>query len=508
MTRTLPMPVRPLLLTSILATALAGLVHAGGPVLTSVTYPFGQGIGASGVAAADFDGDGDMDLAAGNEFTAAASNNRLAIWSNDGTGVMSISALVPLPAMPKDVVSGDFNGDGHADIAVAIFVPGNLISIFLNDGQGGFPVRVDKDVNSIPTALAAADLDGDGDVDLAFTLRSILDHHIGVLLNDGSGGFPEPFTKYPIGFMPNDVAIGDLNEDGLPELVGTAYDTPVLSVLPNLGGGLFGPADSYPVGQRPAAVVTGDLDGDGHVDVLVSNSQSTFLSIFFNDGSGALTPTTNPVCCQSGTAMELGDLDGDGHPDLIINLSTTTMTVLRNRGDGSFVRLADVVKGPATTSVTVADMDQDGDLDFATVNDFPLGNPSITVALSTIPQVWTDLGGGTSGVAGPSTLTSAGPLTPGSSLSLTLDQAPASTPMGLLLSFASLPQPFVGGTLFANPASNTFLVSSDTSGAFELSTTWPAGIPPSQELYLQFLVRDTSLIPAISLSNAVKAVTP
>jgi plastocyanin len=126
----------------------------------------------------------------------------------------------------------------------------------------------------------------------------------------------------------------------------------------------------------------------------------------------------------------------------------------------------------------------------------------------TVEKFWSDLGGGTSGINGPPTLTADGPLTAGSPLTIDLVDAAPSTPILLWLSLAPMPIDALGGTVYAFPQAVQFIRTSSAAGSFSQGLAWPAGIPGGIGLTLQFLILDLSVPQEIVLSNAVLATTP
>ena len=123
-------------------------------------------------------------------------------------------------------------------------------------------------------------------------------------------------------------------------------------------------------------------------------------------------------------------------------------------------------------------------------------------------DTWTDLGGGTAGLAGTPELVGTGPLTPGSSVSLDLTNAPPSALMIAWLSFAPTPAPALGGTVHALPFAQQFFFPAQPDGTFSVTTNWPAGVPSNTEVWFQFVVQDASVIWGLTLSNGLKATTP
>jgi lysophospholipase L1-like esterase len=121
---------------------------------------------------------------------------------------------------------------------------------------------------------------------------------------------------------------------------------------------------------------------------------------------------------------------------------------------------------------------------------------------------WSDVGGGTAGVAGQPTLDGSGTLVAGTEAAIVLTQAPPGAAMLLWISHASTPFMALGGTVHAIPyVSQTFLTA-DAAGELDIGTTWPPGIPPASKIWFQYLVQDFSTIPAITLSNGLQATTP
>lgn len=120
-------------------------------------------------------------------------------------------------------------------------------------------------------------------------------------------------------------------------------------------------------------------------------------------------------------------------------------------------------------------------------------------------DAWTNLGGSSPGAGGRPSLSVAGSLLPASPLDVTLLDAAPSAPMLTWISFSSTPLVALGGTVHAFPQNVQLIFLSGASGALSLSTSWPPGIPSGVDLWLQFLVQDTSVPDGIILSNAVSA---
>ena len=105
-------------------------------------------------------------------------------------------------------------------------------------------------------------------------------------------------------------------------------------------------------------------------------------------------------------------------------------------------------------------------------------------------------------------LAGAGTLAPGSACSLSLTSAAASKPALLFVALASVPAPFKGGTLVANPVSSLVALATSASGTLLLPFTWPSGVPSATSIWFQDAIQDAAGPKGVALSNALKAVTP
>ncbi len=125
-----------------------------------------------------------------------------------------------------------------------------------------------------------------------------------------------------------------------------------------------------------------------------------------------------------------------------------------------------------------------------------------------VREPWENLGGGTTGVQGVPRLVGTGELEAGASITLAVGDAAPNALMAGWLSLSSAPLSVLGGTLHANPKILQILRFADASGDYEQSLTWPVGIAPGTDLWVQFLVQDLSVPQQITLTNGVMASTP
>ena len=241
------------------------------------------------MVAGDFNGDGKLDLAVAN-----GESIDVLLGHGDGTfGVGTYSQpIVSVASLGiTSLVAADFNGDGKLDLA-ASSANGADIQVFLGHGDGTFQAPETIPATFSSTNLIVGDFNGDGKPDLLFwgsSLYSISgpDPFLWLLVGNGDGTFQAPRSS-PIGVDSLDVlnvVAGDFNRDGKFDLV-EALDPPeILSVLLSNGDGTFQGQDDA-TAAIPDAVALGDFNGDGRIDMAVASTTLGTITILLGDGQG------------------------------------------------------------------------------------------------------------------------------------------------------------------------------------------------------------------------------
>jgi len=260
------------------------------------------------------------------------------------------------------------------------------------------------DTSDNPYGFSSADVDGDGKLDLVACDR--LGNNVAIYRNISSpgslsAGSFEPYVSFPVGADPRYARVADLDGDGRPDIVSCNYAANTISILRNTGsagsldGASFAARVDLPAGAGPYDVAVGDLDGDGKPDLAVVNTSGPTTSIYRNISSPGLLNSNSfaarvdlPALNGNDTIL-LGDIDGDGKPDLVIgSYLSYTMSVYRNQADpgvldtNSFAARVDFGSGNWTHNVALADLNGDGKTDIATVGELP-SHASVFQNLST-----------------------------------------------------------------------------------------------------------------------------
>jgi hypothetical protein len=350
------------------------------PIYFGVSGEFGLD-----TTSADFNKDGDVDMALSEIDPFSGGNDQVAIFENDGTGAMTMVQTLPsgTDSHAKSVFASDLNGDGAPDLLWTPegFTGRYMLAVSLNDGNGSFGGVTTYSLRSNGTGhVTTADVDGDGDQD-AVVANDRGPTSIGILLNNGSGTFQSDYAVEMGEFQ--EMAVGvDLNGDGLPDLAAVdpkagGSGTAVMVAF-GTGGGLFGPATNYTVGNGPREIAAGDFNGDGHPDLVTGNEGgddiSTFApettSVLLNGGNGTFSsistlPSESISRYFNEFAVAVGDVDGNGALDIVVaHPQGQNIGVYYGNGKGEFGKL-DVRYGVhlGMTDVNLADYNGDGNLD-------------------------------------------------------------------------------------------------------------------------------------------------
>ena len=329
-----------------------------------------------GFAVGDFNGDGKTDLVI--EYSPiSASTNPLSLWFFPGNGDGTFGS--PTVAYQNSGLGScgtvaDFNGDGNLDLACsnggsggALNPPPGSISVLLGDGQGSFSPGSSVTVGAGATSIAVADFNGDGKADLAtvswyYSAPNILVTTAAVALGNGDGTFAAP-TSLPVSLNAQTVVVaGDFNGDGLPDfaaIYGVSATPPTLfTVYLSNGNGTFSANDvTVPDSVRGSlSYAAGDFNRDGRWDLALNGGGIGPLGIFLSEPTSATATVTgiSPV----GTGIHLIDASYPGSGIVLSPSSSNTVGLEAEPEPTTLTLLAaptgGVYQQPFTLAATVA----------------------------------------------------------------------------------------------------------------------------------------------------------
>lgn len=314
-----------------------------------------------GFFAGDVDRDGSPDMSATNEVSWD-----VRLLKNDGCGNFGAPVATAMPSgeEPSPNEGADFDGDGFIDLATGN-QNGNSVAVLRNSGAGGYLPPVVYPVGGAVHGIAVVDCDSDGDTDIVATNQN----NIALLRNNGNGTF-QPATFFNGGGNGEwSIAVADANGDGKPDIFCGTNNTQALTLLLGDGNGTFTFATSVPLGGFPWQMATGDVNGDGHVDCVVGNRSNGTARPFFGNGAGGLTAGT-AYAVGDPVSVDVGDVDGDDDLDIVTaSFGTATGTVWRNNGNGTFANATTLPVALAGSCGVLVDHDRDGDTDIILVDE-------------------------------------------------------------------------------------------------------------------------------------------
>jgi hypothetical protein len=311
------------------------------------------------IAAADFDHDGDLDLAA----VASTVPGEFTLLFNDGTGAMVDQNALDLGFACWGLAVADFDGDGHLDVATTDGQHDtSAIWMLRGDGEGGFDPFLAGSAGRFPLALAAGDYDEDGIPDLAVA-NNVL-YGLSVLLGQGDGSFAAPLHVPGFaGTNATDVATADFDRDGHLDLSLSHYGG--VQVFRGAGDGSFASSASIATYTNDG-VAAADLNLDGNPDLVSIEIYAERAVVNLGRGDGSFRAATTFPIDFFAVDLAVGKVNADAWPDIVVAASNSNRVgVLRGKGNGSFAAQLGFATAPQAQSVAIGDLDGDGREDLA-----------------------------------------------------------------------------------------------------------------------------------------------
>ena len=321
----------------------------------------------------DFNGDGLADIA-------AASEQAVRILIATPAGGFAFGQSIPFSYYYSTLLgAGDFNGDEAVDL-----VASNGYDVYLYPGRGNGTFEEPIHVASYSNAeIAVADYNQDGHLDVAL-LPDSAGEEIAVLLGNGDGTFQAPLESQAVG-RASGVVVAYLNSDGIPDIALTngveccGGGANTVTVVLGVGDGTFEPPTSYATGVGPIAVAAADFDGNGTLDLASANQDQT-VSIFAGNGDGTFQNQVLTGLGWKPSSIVAADFEADGFADIVTaNLESDNATLLAGIGNGAFETPVSFGIGADPLPAVIVDLMDNGTPDVVIGNTRGLGGLSLLV---------------------------------------------------------------------------------------------------------------------------------
>jgi len=230
---------------------------------------------------------------------------------------------------------GDFNADGHWDIAVGSgSVEGDAPLVLLfGRGDGTFAPPVEYRGEYSIRNLAVGDMNGDGAVDIVTEMYEHTDAHVtawsvAVFLNDGTGKLATPLKHGVPWDYWRDLQLLDANRDGRMDVALIQPDESAVAVLRGEGDGKLGEVTRHATGRGPISLAVGDVDRDGFPDLVTANADDETISVILLRAPGSPPKRWELPLGDRPAAVALGNMDLDAGLEIVSAGKTGRITVI------------------------------------------------------------------------------------------------------------------------------------------------------------------------------------
>jgi FG-GAP-like repeat/Domain of unknown function (DUF4214) len=333
---------------------------------SGASYP--AGTGPWGISSGDFNGDGFPDLAVANHGSGGPGfGNGISVLLGKADGTFNNPVNYSGGVGPTYLVTGDFNHDGRADVATAN-TESDSISVLPSNTDGTFGAAVNYPTGHRPSGIVAADFNRDGSLDFAFPISGT---SVSVMLADGNGGF-QPIVNYNAAAGSQAIAVGDFNKDGKLDIVTDSSSAKSVSVLLGNGNGTFQTPifTALSASTQPGQIVVGDFNRDGKSDIAVAFLVPPSVNIMLGNGSGGFaSPSFSIGSINTPADLKGGDFNGDGRTDLVSTgvFLGPNADIFLGKGDGTLQNPVPFGLSPGAIAANVADFNGDTRPDLAIV---------------------------------------------------------------------------------------------------------------------------------------------
>ena len=309
------------------------------------------------IVSADFDGDGNPDIAVSN-----LTSDTITIFRGLGDGNFVKTAELSTDSGPVSLIAGNFTGGGgqpdgskRIDLAVACWF-GDVVDVFRGDGHGHFSEKAIKiPVGSSPACIRSGRFSGGAgrqasgsrarSVGQDLAVSDFNDNSLAIIFNEGDGLFSAP-VYLGTGRGPDGIAVGDFNGDGKTDIAVACRRDNIIRMFLGDGNGTFREGGDTKTGPGPACLAAADFNGDKKLDLAVGYHDSASISVFPGAGDGAFKKPVNIVSRLDPKFIIAGDFNGDGKPDIAAaSVFGGTLSILLGKGDFTFAEGPTVLAG-------------------------------------------------------------------------------------------------------------------------------------------------------------------
>jgi hypothetical protein len=336
--------------------------------------------GASNVLIGDMNNDRKPDLV-----VTFGRERAITVLEGKGEGKFGAAlSTTTLSEAPGGMAVGDLNGDGKLDVAITSH-DSYGVTLLRGDGKGGLTKAPNSPISMKPNGqhphthgLAVTDVNRDNKLDLVTCNNA--DNDISVAFGDGRGNFTLVPQSFPVGPSPYPFGVGDVNNDGWPDIVATASATGpsrreqlplsrALTLLLADGKGGFSSRQLPIRTGEPWFATIADLDRDGKPDIVATHHEINAMTVMIGDGRGGFTEATGSPFDFGAAFLEviIADVNRDATMDVIATTGDT-IRVLNGDGRGAFKPAASIPVGPGAWRFATADLNSDGATDVVTSN--------------------------------------------------------------------------------------------------------------------------------------------
>ena len=324
----------------------------------------------------DFNNDGKPDLGVSptSSYGSISADTYLSLGNGSFTEVEGGTSLYGGPQYLSGNISADFNNDGNLDLAVCSSSggPNQSCQVFLGDGEGGLAAPTTDTTGYAGTGVAA-DVDRDGTLDALTTYWDGYGSYLYFQHGNGDGTFVLNSYFVTLNYYSGGIpVVGDFNGDGKLDVAVAGYESNFVAVLLGNGDGTFQKEVDYPISGSGWASVVADINGDGKLDSLTACSNGTAAVLLGNGDGTFMSGATSALPFETETNLQIADLNGDGKLDLATvtadNSGNQTLNIALGNGDGTFQSPIAIPAGQVVNAsglLAIADFNHDGYLDFA-----------------------------------------------------------------------------------------------------------------------------------------------